>query len=61
MYTSKQHELLTQIIDHVVNVQHTPEDLIQIAINTITEQYRALPIETLVDIANDMQLAVRSD
>jgi hypothetical protein len=58
MYTQQQHELLTQIVQHIVTVQHTEADLIQIAINSITEQYRALPIEDLMDIAKDMELVV---
>jgi hypothetical protein len=58
MYTPTQHELLTAIIEHVVTVQHTEADLIQIAIDSITEQYKALPMETLVAIANDMQLDI---
>jgi hypothetical protein len=61
MYTPSQHELLTQIIEHVVTVQHTEADLIQIAINCITEQYRALPMEMLVAIASDMQLDIITD
>ena len=58
MYTQQQHELLTHIVQHIVTVQHTEADLIQMAIDSITEQYRALPIETLVDIAKDMELDI---